>query len=245
VSFEFHEPGDDDESEEGYVYHATNHYGAYDIADDGHLRTHKPWYGTDQRAWPDGSTKKRAYFSNQASGVHWFAPEEGRPAVLRVHRDNHPFHRESGTGDVYTRKKIPTKHVQVRHADGSWHPISKLAEPKEPEEPVKKTESLLLRSPLLLERSHHSYAAAKEKSFRGGKYNRHTPREGHWLPKQVKPKHSEGIYRKGPKGKRRRRRGSYLRDEPLRKRAEPIRHRIKSSIDLMRTKLLLDHDKPT
>jgi hypothetical protein len=104
----------------------------------------------------------------------------------------------------------------------------------------------LRRSPLLLERYTHSYASKKEKSFRGGTRNLHTPREGHWLPGKVKDKHNEGIFRKGARGKKKRRAGGgFLRDEPQRKRAEPIRHQVHSSINLIRTDLLLDHHKPT
>ena len=102
------------------------------------------------------------------------------------------------------------------------------------------------RTPLLLEvRWAADYSSRKEKSFRGGKLNRHTPREGHWLPKAVAPKHTEGIYRKGPKGKKRKRRGSYLRDEPIRHRAEPIRRRLAASLDLVRSRLLVDDHHPT
>lgn len=356
--FEFHEPGPDDKSHKDYVYHATNHEGAYGMADDGHLHVHRPWHGTDQNEWPDGSTKKRAYFSHDAGGVHSFAPEEGPHAVVRVRHGAHSFGQERYTRDVYTTKKIPGKHVEVRHKDGSWHPISVLAQKEESEdwdpgqtfsaggasyhvgklaaharenlkpinisvkdlkhnlvghdkldadeslwsrafrkrskkshlkhpimvqrdadgrhhimdgshrlgkaimkghesvrayvfqhdqmpEHTKVEESFLVRAPLLLERSQHSYASTKEKSFRGGKYNRHTPREGHWLPKAVEPKHSEGIVRKGAKGKRMKRAGSFLRDEPIRHRAEPIRKHIRSDLNLSRTDLLLDHDKPT
>jgi len=356
--FEFHEPGPDDESHKDYVYHATNTEGAHGVADDGHLHVHRPWHGTDQEAWPDGSTKKRAYFSRNAGGVHSFAPEEGPHAVVRVRRDAHPFEQERYTRDVYTTMKIPAKHVEVRHKEGAWHPISALARKEESEDwdpqqifsaggssyhigrlaaharerlkpvniPVKDLkhnlvgadkldadeplwsrsfrkrskkahikhpimlqrddagkhrvmdgvhrlgkaimkghenirayvfphdqmpdsaraeESLLVRSPLLLERSASTYSSRKERSFKGGKLNLHTPREGHWLPKQVEPEHHEGIYRRGAKGPRKKRKGSYLRDEPMRHRAEPIRRSIGSSFELDRTKLLLDHDKPT
>lgn len=99
---------------------------------------------------------------------------------------------------------------------------------------------MIQRRPLLFERAQSTYASRKERSFRGGKLNLHTPREGHWLPERIKPKHDEGIFRKGPKGKKRRRKGSYLRDEPLRHRAEPIRRHIGSSVDLTRTALLLN-----
>jgi len=354
--FAFHEPGPDDESHKDYVYHATNAYGAHGMADDGHLHVHRPWHGTDQRTWPDGSKQKRAYFSRDAGGVHWFAPEEGPHAVVRVHKDNHPFRRES-TGDVYTTKKTPAKHVEVRHKDGSWHPISILLRKEESEdwdpqqvftgddgvdyhvgrlasharkhmEPVrlpvaklkhnlvgdsalsadeplwnkafrKRAKRSHLKHPLLvqrdadgdhwimdgahrlgkaivrghkhvnayvfqtdqmpeharsradeailtraslLERFASTYDSKKERSFRGGSLNLHTPREGHWLPKRVEPKHHEGIFKKGPKGKRRKRKGSFLRDEPLRHRAEPIRRHVSASLNLTRSKLLAEMD---
>ena len=102
---------------------------------------------------------------------------------------------------------------------------------------------MIERTPLL--ETAATYASRKERSFRGGQKNLHTPREGHWLPGKISGQHSEGIYKRGPKGKRKRRKGSYLRDEPLRKRAEPIRKHIGSSVNLERTDLLLDHHKPT
>jgi hypothetical protein len=97
--------------------------------------------------------------------------------------------------------------------------------------------SNLTRTPLSERAS--AYPAKKERSFRGGKFNLHTPREGHWLPERVRGKHKEGIFKSGSKGKRKKRRGSFLRDEPLRHRAEPIRKSIGSSL-LVRTDLLLD-----
>ncbi len=102
----------------------------------------------------------------------------------------------------------------------------------------------LTRTPLLIETA-STYPAKKEQSFKGGNYNAHTPREGHWLPKRVRGDHSEGLYKAGARGKRRRRKGSFLRDEPLRDRQEPIRRSIGSSIDLTRSNLLLDNEKPT
>jgi len=102
------------------------------------------------------------------------------------------------------------------------------------------------RTPLLFEQD-------KKLAFRGGTLNRHTPREGAWLPKKLRPTHKDGNFRKGPRGKLKPRPGDPLRDEPLRhdieKRAKN-RHRhshIHSDVtlDLMRTELLLDHDKPT
>lgn len=102
----------------------------------------------------------------------------------------------------------------------------------------------LTRTPLLVETA-STYPSKKELSFKGGDLNAHTPREGYWLPKSVRDDHSEGLYKAGARGKRERRKGGFLKDEPLRKRAEPIRRGIGSSVDLARSNLLLSHDKPT
>ncbi len=104
--------------------------------------------------------------------------------------------------------------------------------------------SNLTRTPLLVETA-STYPAKKELSFKGGDLNAHTPREGYWLPKSVRGDHSEGLYKAGARGKRRHRKGGFLKDEPLRDRQEPIRRSIGSSIDLTRSNLLLDHEKPT
>jgi len=105
---------------------------------------------------------------------------------------------------------------------------------------------VLERTPLLLERD-------KKLAFHGGSLNRHTPRERAWLPKRYRAKHKDGHFRRNPKGKLKKRAGDPLRDEPLRhdieKRARN-RHRHSHvhsdvSLDLMRTELLLDHDKKT
>jgi len=44
-------------SDPAYVYHATNEDNAREIAASGWLVPHRPWYGTDQRMWPDGATE--------------------------------------------------------------------------------------------------------------------------------------------------------------------------------------------
>jgi len=77
-SWEIHDLGKDHNiaSDEGYLYHGTNHDRARDIAESG-LDTHKPSYGTDQEAWPDGSTDKRSYFTQKADHAWQFSPEEG------------------------------------------------------------------------------------------------------------------------------------------------------------------------
>lgn len=112
----------DMQTEPGYVYHATNTERAMDIAETG-LKTHKPHEFTDQTAWPDGSTEKRAYFSERADNVWQFAPEEGASAVLRVKQDAGSFAKES-TGDIFTTKSIPPSKIEVWGTDGQWHPLS-------------------------------------------------------------------------------------------------------------------------
>lgn len=100
------------------------------------------------------------------------------------------------------------------------------------------------RTPLLLE-------FKKKFAFEGGKLNVHTPREGAWLPKRIRPFHTEAPFRKGPRGKHKPRVGHPLRDEPLRHDLEKLarqRHKhshIHSDVSLDRTELLLDHDKST
>jgi hypothetical protein len=106
----------------GYHYHATAEEYLPDIAQHG-LKTHKPWHGTDQDSWPDGSTEARNYFTTHADAAHQFAPEAGPSALLRVHESKHPFKREAYTGDTYSSKTIPSKHIEVMGEDGSWRPI--------------------------------------------------------------------------------------------------------------------------
>jgi hypothetical protein len=127
-SWEIHDLGKDHNipSEEGYLYHATNHERAHDIAESG-LDTHKPSYGTDQEAWPDGSTDKRSYFTQKADHAWQFAPEEGKPALLRMKQDPAIHSRES-TGDFYSKKKIPANKIEVLGDDKQWHPVSELSE---------------------------------------------------------------------------------------------------------------------
>jgi len=113
----------------GYVYHATNLERAHDIANSGKLDVHKPSYGTDQDVWPDGTTEKRSYFSKNAAGVWHFAPEEGKPVILRTAHDP-AIHKTESTGDIYSTKKVPAEKLEVFGNDKQWHPISEFATPK-------------------------------------------------------------------------------------------------------------------
>lgn len=117
-------------SAKGYVYHATNEDNAVAIAE-GQLEIHKPWEGTDQEAWPDGSIAKRAYFTPTAEHTWQFAPEEGKPVLLRVAREDGAFKRES-TGDIYTTKPVPASKIDYLGSDNAWHPLTDIAQKSEP-----------------------------------------------------------------------------------------------------------------
>lgn len=119
-------PDEKTPSEPGYVYHATNESRALDISQQG-LLTHKPWEHTEQDMWPDGGVDKRSYHSPKAHVVWAFAPQEGKPVILRTHQSKHAFKAEEGTGDVYTKKPIHPQHLEIGMADGSWKPLTQWA----------------------------------------------------------------------------------------------------------------------
>lgn len=112
-------------SDEGYVYHATSQDRAYDIAANG-LKKHGPSEFTDQQTWPDGTTEKRNYFTKTAEHTWQFAPEDGKPVLIRTKPDA-DFKSES-TGDIYTKKIIQPNKIEILGADNKWHPISSLRE---------------------------------------------------------------------------------------------------------------------
>lgn len=109
--------------EEGHHYHATNEENLHDIAVYGGLRTHRPSYGTDQRAWPDGKTEKRSYWHHNPETVKQFAPTDGKPVILRTKRKSI---RKESTGDSYTTKAIRSKHLEYLGESGKWHPVTSL-----------------------------------------------------------------------------------------------------------------------
>lgn len=111
-----------------HMFHITSKHNLHDIAREG-LKTHKPWHGTDQESWPDGSREKRNYFSAKEEHTHAFGPEARHEdnVVLRVHKTNHPFRREGYTGDHYSTKTVHPKHIEYKHGD-NWHPITGLKE---------------------------------------------------------------------------------------------------------------------
>lgn len=110
------------ESNIEYMYHATNMDNVHDILDSRKIKTHKPSHGTDQTSWPDGSTKKRSYWTHDEKTLNYFYPEHGTPKKLRVPKNAHTFKRES-TGDHYLEKDIPIDNVEIHHK-GEWKPLS-------------------------------------------------------------------------------------------------------------------------
>lgn len=125
---DFVAPSRSTESEPGFLYHATNIERMFDIIDAGKLVTHGPSFGTNQSEWPDGSRQKRSYWSPHASVVWAFAPEGGRPVILRTPRTV-DFKDERGTGDVYTTKPVPAARLEVLTPDG-WIPLSRVSNPR-------------------------------------------------------------------------------------------------------------------
>ncbi len=110
--------------EDGYLYHATNLENAIDISS-GSLRTFGPSHGTDQDSWPDGSQERRSYWTAGGGKVaSSFAPEGGRPVLLRVPTSKVQAKRES-TGDVYLRKSVPAAHLEILHSSGKWLPLAR------------------------------------------------------------------------------------------------------------------------
>ena len=112
-----------------HLYHATNLDNALEISRDA-LRTFRPWHGTDQRHWPDGSREKRSYFSHEPAISYSFAPEEGKPVLLRTKRNKH-FKRES-TGDFYLEGKKLLPHMLEILTKEGWKGLASKPESKQP-----------------------------------------------------------------------------------------------------------------
>jgi hypothetical protein len=121
----FHDPTRDPAplADPDFVYHATSEERAREMASGGELIPHRPNYGTEQDAWPDGSTSKRSYFIGDPAHAGSFAPEEGKPVLLRVPAEG--MKRES-TGDRFTNKPIPVHKVEIFGRDGSWYRLGKV-----------------------------------------------------------------------------------------------------------------------
>ncbi len=119
---EFKKPDSNLQSEPDYVYHATSEDRLDGIAAQG-LLPHQPHEFTDQDEWPDGGQEPRVYFSPQAHMVWHFAPEQGKPVVLRAHQSNVNALKERGTGDAFVRKAVSPQHLEILHEDGNWKPL--------------------------------------------------------------------------------------------------------------------------
>jgi proteasome lid subunit RPN8/RPN11 len=117
-----HDQWKDIPADPSYYYHATHLRNARDITESS-LEPHGPSYGTEQDSWPDGSTQDRSYFSPSPSTAWMFAPEGGKPVLLRVSRSSADFKTESSTGDIYSRKSIDPKHLEIA-TDRGWVRLS-------------------------------------------------------------------------------------------------------------------------
>lgn len=114
-----------------YLYHGTRASRAADISSS-KLQTHRPNYGTDQDAWPDGSTEKRSYFTPSPKSARNFIPEDsGAPVLLRIKRTAAQFKAERGTGDWYASKPIPPKAIEVLGKGGNWVSVTQAFPPPE------------------------------------------------------------------------------------------------------------------
>src|SRR5271165_3516182 len=110
--------------EPGYIYHGTATDRLYDIMDSGYVDIHKPWHGTEQGSWPDGSTEKRSYWSNNPATVANFVNRDhGKPIIIRTRHDPSIFKKEKGTGDIVTTKRIPISKLEVL-VNNKWEPVS-------------------------------------------------------------------------------------------------------------------------
>lgn len=116
-----HESWRDLEADPAYAYHATNLERAGDVAGS-RLKPHGPSHGTDQEAWPDGSTDKRIYFTDKPATAWQFAPEDGRPALLRVARSSVKLKKES-TGDLYLTKSVSAGNIEMLTTEG-WRLVA-------------------------------------------------------------------------------------------------------------------------
>ncbi|CAK0758704.1 hypothetical protein CCP3SC15_2410001 [Gammaproteobacteria bacterium] len=117
----------------GYAYTTTRVESAADIADSGKLNVWRPqdsevW--SDQSSWPDGSTKRRSYWSSSEARTIPFSRPGEKNTVLRVKKDSVPggIKAESGTGDFYAEKPIPAAALEYLSKDGTWKPLVSISD---------------------------------------------------------------------------------------------------------------------
>lgn len=105
-----------------HVYHATSEENLSQIAS-GSLKTHGPRFGTDQSSWPDGSKKRRSYWTHDPEIAKSFHPIEGKPVLVRTTRKAAAFKQESYTRDLYAEKAIAAKKLEFLHSSGKWRKV--------------------------------------------------------------------------------------------------------------------------
>lgn len=111
--------------DENYLYHGTSQDRLNDIMTAGKMGTFRPWHGTEQDAWPDGSTEKRSYWGPSPTHVEPFIPDYP-PALVRAQRAHVNARPERGTGDFYAVKPVSTRHLEYFDGVG-WRPVSDMA----------------------------------------------------------------------------------------------------------------------
>jgi hypothetical protein len=107
-----------------FFYHATNEQNLSSMIEAGSMIPFKPWYGTDQETWPDGSVQSRIYFGTSPHKVEPFYPSEGKRVLLRVPAFAARFKSEGSTGDWFATKPIPNHFVEFfNQKTNQWEPI--------------------------------------------------------------------------------------------------------------------------
>jgi hypothetical protein len=104
-------------------FHGTTLDRAASIADEGLLRTHRPNYGTDQDAWPDGMITPRSYWTQNPDAVSSFIPGNVG-AYLRADPDKAmlKFLNEKYTGDQYLTDPVDARLLDILTKEG-WRPL--------------------------------------------------------------------------------------------------------------------------
>jgi len=111
----------DVQHDENYLYHATSEDRLNDIIAARKMKTYRPWHGTEQDVWPDGSDEPRNYWGPNPGHVEPFIPDFP-PTLVRARREHVNARPERGTGDFYGRKPVAVSHLE-RWTDQGWQPL--------------------------------------------------------------------------------------------------------------------------
>lgn len=137
-------PETETESDPNYFYHATSIENLQDIITSGQLDIFSPDYGTDQSRWPDDGEEPRSYWRPDAASTASFAPEYGKPVVVRAKKTD-AFKRE-GAGDFYRQDVLPAEELEVLTKDG-WEPLASQIQRPVEETPTEQPRPELVLTP--------------------------------------------------------------------------------------------------